>query len=549
MTTYPGSGFVADLSARRGATGGRRYFHDRRLGVKLFAAVFSFVLVFVVVLLLGASSLLRFNSQEDAIAAKSKNVLTPMFDARSAQIQSALLIRRMAMAPNDSERVTDLKDLDAATAQVNQIIAQVDAQLTAPIATWDEFKVVWNEWQVARDSRIVPIARAGNVAAVDAALAGLSKAKVDARTLLITAAANVVESRVNAERTVATSENQRNLSWIAVIFIVGLSLSVWFARSVIRQATLAVGGLGRSLDAMATGDLTVPAAVFSRDEIGAAAGALNTAQESLRAMLVSMAATAETVRTAAAELVASNLEVAEASKDSSAQALMVAAATEEVSSNIRDMASSAEEMNVSIRQIAHNANEAAAVAGQGVAFSNSTAATVSELGRSSKQIGDFVKVITSIAEQTNLLALNATIEAARAGEAGKGFAVVAAEVKELARESARTAEEIAALIETNQTQTTSAVTAISEISAIITTINDHQSAVATAMEEQTTTTNEISRSVSQAATSSIDVAKNMAVVASAVSSSAALMDRAIASVSELTRMATELHDRVAVFTY
>jgi len=300
---------------------------------------------------------------------------------------------------------------------------------------------------------------------------------------------------------------------------------------------------------MATGDLTVPAAVFSRDEIGAAAGALNTAQESLRSMLVSMAATAETVRTAAAELVASNLEVTAASKESSAQALMASAATEEVSSNIRDMASGAEEMDVSIRQIAHNANEAATVAGQGVTFSNSTAATVSELGRSSKQIGDFVKVITSIAEQTNLLALNATIEAARAGEAGKGFAVVAAEVKELARESARTAEEIAALIETNQAQTTSAVTAISEISAIITTINDHQSAVAAAMEEQTTTTNEISRSVGQAATSSVDVAKNMAVVASAVSSSAELMDRAIASVSELTRMATELHDRVAVFTY
>ena len=186
---------------------------------------------------------------------------------------------------------------------------------------------------------------------------------------------------------------------------------------------------------------------------------------------------------------------------------------------------------------------------KGVTFSNSTAATVSELGRSSKKIGDFVKVITSIAEQTNLLALNATIEAARAGEAGKGFAVVAAEVKELARESARTAEEIAALIETNQAQTTSAVTAISEISAIITTINDHQSAVATAMEEQTTTTNEISRSVGQAATSSDDIAKNMAVVASAVSKSAELMDRAIASISELTRMASELHDRGAVFTY
>jgi methyl-accepting chemotaxis protein len=213
------------------------------------------------------------------------------------------------------------------------------------------------------------------------------------------------------------------------------------------------------------------------------------------------------------------------------------------------VAGGAEELSVSIRAIAHNANEAATVAGQGVTFSNSTAATVTELGRTSKQIAAFVKVITSIAEQTNLLALNATIEAARAGEAGKGFAVVAAEVKELARESARTAEDIAGLIETNQSQTTSAVTAIDEISAIIATINDHQSTVASAMEEQTATTNEISRSVQEAAGSSGEIAKNMAVVASAVASSNEVLGRMTTSVSELTRMATDLHDRVADFTY
>jgi len=549
VTTYPASGSVADASAPRGEAGGRRHFHDRRLSLKLFAVVGSFMLVFAVVLGLAASSLVRFNNQEDAAASRSKDVLIPMVEARAAQIQGALIVRRMAMAPNDSQRTADIQALAANTAAMNQIITQVDAQLTAPIAKWDEFKVAWDKWVVIRDGQVVPLARAGNAAAVDAALARGQEVDIDARTSLITAASNVVGSRVNADFTAAGAENQRNLLWVALIFVVGILLAFWFARSVIGRATLAVAGLLRSLEAMAKGDLTVPVQALSRDEIGAMALSLTKTQESLRSMLVSVADTAETVRTAAAELVASNLEVKEASEESSARALMVAAATEEASSSIRDMASGAEEMSVSIRAIAHNANEAAAVAGQGVAFSNSTAETVSELGRSSKQIGDFVKVITSIAEQTNLLALNATIEAARAGEAGKGFAVVAAEVKELARESARTAEEIAALIETNQAQTTSAVTAISEISAIITTINDHQTTVASAMEEQDATTNEISRSVGQAATSSDDIAKNMAVVASAVSKSAELMDRAIASISELTRMASELHDRVAVFTY
>jgi len=549
VSTYPTSGTVADPSARDGARFGGRWFHDRPLGPKLITVLVSFVLVFTVVFGFGALTMARTTSQSDEAAVVSKEILVPMVEARAQQIQGALLLRRMTMAPNDSARSKDLQSLSANTAELNQLIKAVDARLTEPVAKWDEFKSAWDKWVPVRDAQVVPIARAGNVVAVDNALARLPEADTDARTRLITEAAATVESRVKAANASADTENRRNMVLLLIALVVGLSLVLLLARSVIRGVTLAVGSLRRSIEGMARGDLTVPVQIFSRDEIGGTATSLAATQKALRGTLTEMAGMAETVRVAAAELKESNLQVAEASRDSSAQALMVAAATEEVSSNVRDMAGGSEEMSVSIRQIAQDASEAATVARQGVTFVNSTAATVSELGRSSKQIGDFVKVITSIAEQTNLLALNATIEAARAGEAGKGFAVVAAEVKELARESARTAEDIAGLIETNRTQTASAVGAISEISAIITTINDHQGTVANAMEEQTVTTNEISRSVSQAAVSSVEVAKNMAVVASAVNSSTELMGRMISSVGELTRMATELHDRVSEFSY
>jgi methyl-accepting chemotaxis protein len=140
---------------------------------------------------------------------------------------------------------------------------------------------------------------------------------------------------------------------------------------------------------------------------------------------------------------------------------------------------------------------------------------VSKLGESSCEIGQVIKVITSIAQQTNLLALNATIEAARAGEAGKGFAVVANEVKELAKETARATEDISRKIEAIQTDTKAAVDAIASISGVIHQINDISSTIATAVEEQNATTNEMSRNVSEAANGSGEITSNIARVAEA----------------------------------
>jgi methyl-accepting chemotaxis protein len=270
-------------------------------------------------------------------------------------------------------------------------------------------------------------------------------------------------------------------------------------------------------------------------------------QERLKHLLTQISAHADTLASSAEELTAVSTQMGANAEETSAQANVVSAASEQVSRNVQTVATGTEEMGASIREIAKNAADAAKVASQAVRVADTTNNTVSKLGESSAEIGKVIKVITSIAQQTNLLALNATIEAARAGEAGKGFAVVANEVKELAKETAKATEDISQKIEAIQGDTRGATQAIAEISAIINQINDISGTIASAVEEQTATANEISRNVTEAARGTAEIAQNITGVAQAArSTSDGASDSQNAS-SGLARLASELQQLVSGF--
>jgi methyl-accepting chemotaxis protein len=267
----------------------------------------------------------------------------------------------------------------------------------------------------------------------------------------------------------------------------------------------------------------------------------------LRDFVDAVGRNAQALASASEELTAVSQQMSGNAEETSAQANVVSAAAEQVSKNIQTVSAAAEEMSASIKEIAKNASDAARVATAAVTITENTNATVGKLGESSMEIGKVIKVITSIAEQTNLLALNATIEAARAGEAGKGFAVVANEVKELAKETARATEDISRKIETIQNDTRASVEAIGQISGTINQINDIQSTIASAVEEQTATTNEIGRNVSEAAKGSAEIAKNITGVAQAAQSTAGGASDSQRAASELATMSAELQRLVAQF--
>ncbi|HUB83059.1 MAG TPA: methyl-accepting chemotaxis protein [Bryobacteraceae bacterium] len=258
---------------------------------------------------------------------------------------------------------------------------------------------------------------------------------------------------------------------------------------------------------------------------------------------------AESLATASEELTAVSHQMAGNAEETATQAGVVSAASEEVSSNVTSVASSGEQMQSSIREIAKNANEAARVAKSAVHSANVTNLTVAKLGESSSEIGNVIKVITSIAQQTNLLALNATIEAARAGEAGKGFAVVANEVKELAKQTAKATEEISRKIEAIQGDTKAAVGAIGEITTVINQINDISNCIASAVEEQTVTTNEINRSMAEASKGVGDITRNISGVAEAAKDTTQGATNTQGAAQELSHMANQLQALVEKFKF
>jgi PAS domain S-box-containing protein len=255
---------------------------------------------------------------------------------------------------------------------------------------------------------------------------------------------------------------------------------------------------------------------------------------------------ASAVSSAAKEVEVTAASLTSTADSATKRVAVVANASQAASVNVQAVAGATEQLSSSVAEINRQVTTSSTIAGEAVDASARTNSLVNSLSDAAAKIGAVTDMISAIASQTNLLALNATIEAARAGDAGRGFAVVASEVKSLSSQTAKATEEISAHISAMQRATDDTVTAIQGIGGTGQ-ISDIDKTIAIAVEQQGQATQEIARSVSQAAAGTSEVAGNISAVTRTIDSTGVAAKEMLGAAGRLSKQADALRAKVSGF--
>ena len=469
-----------------------------------------------------------------------------MHDALRGDVLAALL----AQDASDAERAQVTADVEAHATRFRKVVRENEA---APLDDHTRTALVdvnpKLDAYVQSAQSIVALALRDH----DAAEAQLAQFKAAFEDLegAMEKVSDLIETSVREsnEREVAAARQATQAIVLVGLLLIALMLgaATLINRSITRPLHAVVAGLKDMAEG--EGDLTRRVHIDSKDELGELAHWFNTFVARVQSTVAAIGRTSHGLATSSEEMMAVSRQMSGTAGDASTGANMVSAAAEQVSTSVRSVATATEEMSTSVREIAENAANAAKVANQAVVVADTTNATIVKLGQSSAEIGQVLKVITSIAEQTNLLALNATIEAARAGEAGKGFAVVANEVKQLATQTARATEDIRERIGAIQDNSQAAVAAMGQIASIIGQIDDFANTIASAVEEQSATTSQITHTVKEGHQGTSEIARSITGVAEAAQHTSEGAMQTQRSAEELAKLASDLRHLVSRFRY
>jgi len=522
------------------------WFNNLKIGKKLGL---GFGIVLALMICLGGFSLVQLSKLNSATSDIANNQLPSVRTLGELRVDATMVRRWELNYQAATDRSTSQKLLDESQNRVVENEKRYEPFVSSDEERnlYQEFRAAWDKHLAVKD-RYLGLIHEGKEKEALALLMSEGTTTFDSADQLLVENIGLNNKGSDSSRKAAEAIASSSRYWVLGLLLGGIALglvvSLFMARSLSNAATEMLA----MIEEVAANNLSVKdMEIQAHDEIGHAAMALNEMKNNLHAVMQSIAETAEQVAHASQELSAAGQQIASNSEETSAQASVVSQATQHVNHNLQSVSTGAEEMTSTIQSIAGNAHEAATVACRAVEITHAANATVARLGESSAEIGEVIKVITSIAQQTNLLALNATIEAARAGEAGKGFAVVANEVKELAKQTAKATEDISQKITAIQQDTKGAVEAIGSIAGVISHVNAISGTIATAVEEQSVTTDKMRRNVVDAAKGAGEISHNIEGVAQAAQGTSSNAQESQKAADELAEMAVRLRGLVGQF--
>ncbi|MBP2626843.1 MAG: methyl-accepting chemotaxis sensory transducer [Firmicutes bacterium] len=569
-----------------------------KIGTKIFL---SFGVIIALIMVMAMNSLISLrNANEDLVKINESNIRMALAEELVIEFKGNVSEVRSYIAYGDETKISKIEN------SFNQVLALEKELLElARVEKRSEVQVLIDETIKNKNvvmTEYLPIAREYNA---ELAMGNFVKAQ-DCKIRLTQLAATLAPQTAGIEKTInifakgnvdlakgliqesiITANNVMTIS--SVISLLVLLLGITIAVILTNMIRKPVGELTAIANQYANGDLRNKVKVKTGDEIGVLADSLRTMHKNFVEMITN-------IRSVSGHL-------ARASEEMAASTEQVTATSGEISNNMQNLSKEADLGNKSMLEAAQALVQLASLIQMAKARTNHTCENsentllsaengrlkvdesvskmgnikrqaehssqiIGELNDYSKQISRITDTITSLAKQTNLLALNAAIEAARAGENGRGFAVVAEEVRKLAEQSDRGAQEITALVKRVTEKTNVAVLAmaqnVSEVEYGVATVNEAglaldgilQAVTQTVAEtreigdlasEEVANSEQIVKLIDHLATVIETVAAHGEEVAASSEEQSAAMQTVAASAEETSAMANHLKESVAKF--
>lgn len=481
-----------------------KFFRDLKLTKKIGLLAASF-LVFLVVI--GTTSILQVYKVNSQIKELNNSRMAPIISLESLK-SDVEYIRTKASSVMDTESTTSIKsiksDIDARAKSLSNKLAQYknnpeyksNAQFKKLLSDYSKFITAKDASIKEQESRkSSESSSSGNIASnakpqTQPKKGNSTMTKFDsAKTTLIADFDKIINVHVTAANATYKESQSifvRTIAEIVIIVVLSILISLILSIIIAREIVMPVRKVTAKLKEISEndGDLTQRIGYDSQDEIGELSSNFDLFMDKLHLIIKEVSVSAKiitdlsgdlnkaTVTTAQSldgisgtisQIASSTSDTAAAAEETTAALSEAAEFSESTSNATKNTASNSKMAKESARQGADKISQVVSSINDIASSSREVSNIVDDLDKSSKKIGEIVKMITSISEQTNMLALNAAIEAARAGEAGKGFSVVADEIRKLADESNNAAEQIANLVKENQSKSSTAVNLVEQV--------------------------------------------------------------------------------------